>query len=125
MSITFYDTNIYVQIATIFVTKQGLKVTVEDAKCVQANAFIQSAIFNHFLLTVDQATFKINLTVLIVSQYFHAINVSVFFLNTSSKTKDVNGSCCIMNTFNRDKYGFRYGFDNEISFIKHISDYFL
>lgn len=53
--------------ATVFVTAQGLKVTVEDAKCVQANAFVQAAIFHHFLLTQDQVTFKINLSVLIVS----------------------------------------------------------
>ncbi|XP_025091169.1 cell cycle checkpoint protein RAD1-like [Pomacea canaliculata] len=51
--------------ATVFVTAQGLKVTVEDAKCVQANAFVQAAIFHHFLLTQDQVTFKINLSVLI------------------------------------------------------------
>ena len=51
----------------MFVTSQGLKVTVEDAKCVQANAFIQAAVFHHFVLTQDQITFKVNLTVLIVS----------------------------------------------------------
>lgn len=51
--------------ATVFVTSQGLKVTVEDAKCVQANAFIQAAVFHHFVLTQDQVTFKVNLSVLI------------------------------------------------------------
>ncbi|KAL8591946.1 ssDNA endodeoxyribonuclease [Nucella lapillus] len=51
--------------ATVFVTSQGLKVTVEDAKCVQANAFIQASVFHHFLLTTDQVTFKVNLSVLI------------------------------------------------------------
>ncbi|XP_076473064.1 cell cycle checkpoint protein RAD1-like isoform X1 [Babylonia areolata] len=51
--------------ATVFVTNQGLKVTVEDAKCVQANAFIQAAVFHHFVLTQDQVTFKVNLSVLI------------------------------------------------------------
>ena len=58
---------ILLQTATVFVTSQGLKVTVEDAKCVQANAFIQAAVFHHFVLRQDQVTFKVNLSVLIVS----------------------------------------------------------
>ncbi|KAB0355066.1 hypothetical protein FD755_022525, partial [Muntiacus reevesi] len=32
--------------ATCFATKNGIKVTVENAKCVQANAFIQSYRFS-------------------------------------------------------------------------------
>ena len=44
----------------------GLKVTVEDAKCVQANAFIQEAIFHEFTIKEEQVMFKINLTVLLV-----------------------------------------------------------
>ena len=45
----------------------GLKVTVEDAKCIQANAFIQEGIFQEYSIKEDQITFKINLTVLLVS----------------------------------------------------------
>ena len=45
----------------------GFKVTVEDAKCIQANAFIQEGIFQDFAIKEDQITFKINLTVLLVS----------------------------------------------------------
>ena len=45
----------------------GFKVTVEDSKCVQANAFIQEGLFHEFIIKEDQVTFKINLTVLLVS----------------------------------------------------------
>lgn len=51
--------------ATVFASSMGFKVTVEDAKCVQANAFIQEALFHEFVIKEDQITFKINLTVLL------------------------------------------------------------
>lgn len=51
--------------ATVFASSMGLKVTVEDAKCVQANAFIQEGLFHEFNIKEDQITFKINLTVLL------------------------------------------------------------
>ncbi|CAL1538335.1 unnamed protein product [Lymnaea stagnalis] len=51
--------------ATVFASAMGLKVTVEDAKCVQANAFIQSDLFHHYNIKEDQLAFKINLTVLL------------------------------------------------------------
>lgn len=50
----------------MFASENGLKVSVEDAKCVLANAFIQAALFQQFTLREDQITFKINLTVLMV-----------------------------------------------------------
>lgn len=50
--------------AIVFASENGLKVTVEDAKCVLANAFIQSELFQQYLLRVEQITFSINLTVL-------------------------------------------------------------
>ncbi|KAL3858199.1 hypothetical protein ACJMK2_012801 [Sinanodonta woodiana] len=53
------------EIATLFASPMGLKVTVEDAKCVQANAFIQETIFHHYIIKEEQVTFKINLTVLL------------------------------------------------------------
>ncbi|KAH9502366.1 ssDNA endodeoxyribonuclease [Bulinus truncatus] len=52
-------------IATVIASPMGLKVTVEDAKCVQANAFIQEGIFHHYSIKEDQLAFKINLTVLL------------------------------------------------------------
>ena len=55
------------QTATVFASPMGFKVTVEDAKCIQANAFIQEGIFQEFVIKEEQLTFKINLTVLLVS----------------------------------------------------------
>ncbi|ELT99083.1 hypothetical protein CAPTEDRAFT_116275 [Capitella teleta] len=51
--------------AIIFASENGLKVTVEDCKCVQANAFLQSSLFQEFVIKEEQVTFKINLTVLL------------------------------------------------------------
>ncbi|XP_063963632.1 cell cycle checkpoint protein RAD1-like [Lytechinus pictus] len=53
------------ELATFCASENGLKVTVEDAKCVQANAFIQSNIFQEYYMQEDTATFKINLSVLL------------------------------------------------------------
>ncbi|CAB4002681.1 Cell cycle checkpoint RAD1, partial [Paramuricea clavata] len=47
--------------STCFVSSNGIKVTVESAKCVQANAFIQAGIFHEFHFREDSATFRINL----------------------------------------------------------------
>ena len=55
----------------MFASENGLKVSVEDAKCVLANAFIQAALFQQFSLREEQITFKINLTVLMVSHSVH------------------------------------------------------
>ena len=55
------------QSAIVFASDNGLKVTTEDAKCVQANAFVQTGIFSDFHISQEQATFKVNLTVLLVS----------------------------------------------------------
>ena len=54
------------QTATCFVSANGLKVTVEDSKCVQANAFVQSGIFQEYTFKEESATFRINLNVLMV-----------------------------------------------------------
>ncbi|XP_053999476.1 cell cycle checkpoint protein RAD1-like isoform X1 [Hylaeus anthracinus] len=50
--------------ATCFGTENGLKVTVEDAKCMQASAYIPSHIFQEFKLKED-IIFRINLNVLV------------------------------------------------------------
>lgn len=52
-------------VATIFGSSNGLKVTVEEAKCVQANAFIQSDMFQEFHIQEDVVTFKICLNILV------------------------------------------------------------
>ncbi|CAB1352045.1 unnamed protein product [Coregonus sp. 'balchen'] len=46
-------------------TPNGLKVTVEDSKCLQANAFIQAEIFQEFTIREDSVGFQVNLTVLL------------------------------------------------------------
>uniref|UniRef100_A0A8C6JW50 Cell cycle checkpoint protein RAD1 n=2 Tax=Melopsittacus undulatus TaxID=13146 RepID=A0A8C6JW50_MELUD len=51
--------------ATCFATNNGLRVTVEDAKCIQANAFIQAEIFQEFAVQEQTVTFRINLSVLL------------------------------------------------------------
>ncbi|NXR10824.1 RAD1 protein, partial [Semnornis frantzii] len=51
--------------ATCFATSNGIRVTVEDAKCMQAHAFIQAEIFQEFTLQEKSVTFRINLSVLI------------------------------------------------------------
>lgn len=50
-------------VATVFVTENGLKVTVEDAKCLQANAFIQDAVFDEYEVK-EESQFCININVL-------------------------------------------------------------
>ncbi|XP_012280429.1 cell cycle checkpoint protein RAD1 [Orussus abietinus] len=61
--------------ATCFATENGLKVTVEDAKCMQANAYIPADIFQEFTLTED-VIFRINLNVLVecLSMYWSSIH---------------------------------------------------
>ncbi|KAF7243901.1 Cell cycle checkpoint protein RAD1 [Varanus komodoensis] len=51
--------------ATCFATTNGLKVTVENAKCLQANAFIQAGIFQEFVVQEESVMFKINLSILL------------------------------------------------------------
>ena len=62
------------QLATVFASENGLKVTVEDAKCVQANAFIQTGVFQEYNMSEDTATFKINLSILLVRALCNVIN---------------------------------------------------
>lgn len=53
------------EIATVFASDNGLKVTVETAKCIQANAFLQSEIFQEYQLLENNISFQINLTILL------------------------------------------------------------
>lgn len=50
--------------ATIFISSNGVKVTVEESKCAQVNAFLQSDLFQTFNFTSDTIVFRINLNVL-------------------------------------------------------------
>jgi len=51
--------------ATIFISANGLKVTVEESKYAQASAFIQSSVFQEYSFDEESATFKINLNALL------------------------------------------------------------
>ncbi|XP_028658313.1 cell cycle checkpoint protein RAD1 [Erpetoichthys calabaricus] len=51
--------------ATFLATSNGIKVTVEDSKCLQANAFIQADIFQEFIIKEDSVMFRVNMTVLL------------------------------------------------------------
>ncbi|XP_057295148.1 cell cycle checkpoint protein RAD1-like [Hydractinia symbiolongicarpus] len=51
--------------ATVFISENGLKVTVEESKYLQASAFVQSSVFQEYFFSEESATFKINLTVLL------------------------------------------------------------
>ncbi|XP_065333164.1 cell cycle checkpoint protein RAD1-like [Cloeon dipterum] len=53
--------------ATCFATDSGLKVSVESAKCCQANAFIQTEIFQEYTLqpTDESVSFSLDLNVLL------------------------------------------------------------
>ena len=53
------------EVATVFISANGLKVTVEEGKYVQASAFIQSSIFQEYHFVEESATFQINLSVLL------------------------------------------------------------
>jgi len=51
--------------ATVFLSDNGLKITVEDSKYVQASAFVQSSLFQDFQFQEENAVFKINLAVML------------------------------------------------------------
>ena len=74
-SCVLYD--LHLQTATVFASENGLKVTVEDSKCVLANAFIQSTLFQEFTIREEQIAFRINLTVLMA-----CIHINVHLYNS-------------------------------------------
>ena len=49
---------------TIFISNNGIKVTVEESKCAQVNAFLQSALFQEYTYNDETIVFMINLNVL-------------------------------------------------------------
>ncbi|CDS42360.1 cell cycle checkpoint protein rad1 [Echinococcus multilocularis] len=69
-------------ISTIFISKNGVKVTVEDAKCVQGSAFMQSEMFQDYKITQPIIAFKINLNVLLDC-------LSVFGVNNNNSLTSV------------------------------------
>uniref|UniRef100_A0A669CH42 RAD1 homolog (S. pombe) n=1 Tax=Oreochromis niloticus TaxID=8128 RepID=A0A669CH42_ORENI len=69
-AITFKDHAIFTA------TTNGLKVTVEDSKCLQANAFIQAEIFQEFTIREDLVAFQINLTMSLLKPSTKALALS-------------------------------------------------
>uniref|UniRef100_A0A672YXX7 RAD1 homolog (S. pombe) n=1 Tax=Sphaeramia orbicularis TaxID=375764 RepID=A0A672YXX7_9TELE len=57
-------------------TPNGLKVTVEDSKCMQANAFIQAEIFQEFTIREDLVGFQVNLTMSLLKPSTKALALS-------------------------------------------------
>uniref|UniRef100_A0A8C9T562 RAD1 homolog (S. pombe) n=1 Tax=Scleropages formosus TaxID=113540 RepID=A0A8C9T562_SCLFO len=57
-------------------TANGLKVTVENSKCVQANAFIQAEIFQEFTIHEDSVNFQVNLTMSLLKPSTKALSLS-------------------------------------------------
>lgn len=55
----------------------GLKITVEDSKYVQASAFVQSSMFQEFNFKEEDAVFKCNLGVMLV-RFFNEYFVQLF-----------------------------------------------
>lgn len=72
--------------ATCFGTENGLKVTVEDAKCMQASAYIPSHVFQVFNLKED-VIFRINLNILVEC-------LCMFWSNINSQ-----GSCVALQLY--------------------------
>jgi len=51
--------------ATVLCNENGLKVTVEDAKCLQANSFIQADMFQEYSVSDELVAFRVSLSVLV------------------------------------------------------------
>uniref|UniRef100_A0A915ICX4 Uncharacterized protein n=1 Tax=Romanomermis culicivorax TaxID=13658 RepID=A0A915ICX4_ROMCU len=50
--------------ALINVSSSGVRVIVEDVKCLQANAFLQTELFDEFVLKEETVNFCLNINVL-------------------------------------------------------------
>jgi cell cycle checkpoint protein len=53
------------QVATITIYKHRIKFTVEEARSLQANVFLQQEIFQEFVLKEDTVTFRVHLQLLV------------------------------------------------------------
>uniref|UniRef100_A0A672FU08 RAD1 homolog (S. pombe) n=1 Tax=Salarias fasciatus TaxID=181472 RepID=A0A672FU08_SALFA len=62
--------------AVFTATPNGLKVTVEDSKCLQANAFIQVEVFQEFTIKEDVVGFQVNLTMSLLKPSTKALALS-------------------------------------------------
>ena len=53
------------EIAVFFASQNGIKIVVEDSKCVQASAFIGTDIFTEFTINEELVSFRLDITVLL------------------------------------------------------------
>lgn len=89
--------------ATCYGSKNGLKITVEEAKCMQASAYLPIQLFEEFTLTED-IIFKINLNILVecLSIFLPSINAqgSAVTLEMHYKVKKTLAKMIKKITFN-------------------------
>uniref|UniRef100_A0A8C6KA86 RAD1 homolog (S. pombe) n=1 Tax=Nothobranchius furzeri TaxID=105023 RepID=A0A8C6KA86_NOTFU len=94
--------------AVFTTTPNGLKVTVEDCKCVQANAFIQADIFQEFTIKEDLITFQVNLTMSLLKPSTKALTLSCKvsvrtdsrgFLSLQYLVRNDDGQICFVEYF--------------------------
>lgn len=53
------------EVAVFFASKNGIKIVVEDSKCVQASAFIGTDIFTEFTINEELVSFRLDINVLL------------------------------------------------------------
>uniref|UniRef100_A0A8C9Y0T6 RAD1 homolog (S. pombe) n=1 Tax=Sander lucioperca TaxID=283035 RepID=A0A8C9Y0T6_SANLU len=101
-AITFKDHAIF------SATPNGLKVTVEDSKCLQANAFIQAEIFQEFTIKDDSVGFQVNLTMSLLKPSTKALALSCKvsvrtdsrgFLSLQYLVRNDDGQICFVEYF--------------------------
>ncbi len=88
------------QIASVYISENGLKITVEDCKYIQASAFVQAEMFQEFTCKQESGTFQINLAVMLVSIQTKLLNFRCLVLDHSIDTKLGNYVLYIILTFN-------------------------
>ena len=79
-----HTVSVYTCKLTILVSSTGLKSTIEQSKCVQANAFIQAGMFQQYnYRDSDHSVFAINLNALIVGYLSCNVNRMIWCLDQS------------------------------------------
>ncbi|XP_003376037.1 LBP / BPI / CETP family domain protein [Trichinella spiralis] len=69
---------------TVFFTENGMKITVEDYQYVQANVFVQRAMFNDYVLVGSGIDFRIKLPMLCVNRF----HISFWFFKFKQPFKE-------------------------------------
>ena len=69
------------QHAEVEASGSGVKVTVDDMKCLQAAAYLKRDLFSTFVLREDTVSFRIPLNVLCVLSLFASVNNNSTIVN--------------------------------------------